>query len=310
MGLIKKIQSNEKLMRFIESIQKHITETEIGGRSVVVAYYLLLSFFPLLIVIGNLLPYLDITPETVLPYVREIIPMEIYNFLKPAIENLLSNNSGGLLSISVLAALWSASKGVNALQTALNRAYGVEDRGNFVISRIVSVGMVAVLLVAIIGVALFFSIGQVVMDALQPLLGFSTEYIDIFTTLRWPVTVVGLLLILSALYMVIPNARVPFKYTLPGTATTTIGWMVLTQGFGLYARTFARSISGYQIIGSFIVLMLWLNFAATLVIFGGIINVTLQEFQTGREVKEGRNRFQKILRFFKRKAFKKKSEKD
>mgnify|MGYP001050102143 CR=1 FL=1 len=302
--MLEKIKSNKKLMRLIDSVQTHVKETEIGDRSVVVAYYLLLSFFPLLIVIGNLLPYLSVTPETVLPYVREIIPKEIYEFLKPAIESLLSNNSGGLLSISVLAAIWSSSKGVNALQTALNRAYGVEDRGNFVISRIVSVGMVGVLLMAVIAIALFFSVGQLIMDSLQPLLGFSTTYIDIFTKLRWPVTLLGLLIILSAIYLVIPNARIRLKYTLPGTVFATLGWMVLAQGFGLYASTFARSISGYQIIGSFIVLMLWLNFAATIVIFGGIINVTLEEFHTGREVREGSNRINKLLKFFKRKSSK------
>ncbi len=302
--MLEKLKSNEKLMRLIETVQTHVQETEIGDRSVVVAYYLLLSFFPLLIVIGNLLPYLSITPETVLPYVREIIPAEIYEFLKPAIEGLLSNNSGGLLSISVFAAIWSSSKGVNALQTALNRAYGVDDRGNFVISRIVSVGMVGLLLMAVIAIALFFSVGQIIMDGLQPLLGFSTTYIEAFTRLRWPITLLGLLIILSAIYIVIPNAKVRLRYTLPGTIFATLGWMVLAQGFGLYARTFARSISGYQIIGSFIVLMLWLNFAATIVIFGGIINVTLEEIRTGREVRQGDSRVNKLLKFFKEKSSK------
>ena len=49
MGPIDKIKNNKKLMDFIQSIQKHLAETEIGDRSVVVAYYLLLSFFPILI---------------------------------------------------------------------------------------------------------------------------------------------------------------------------------------------------------------------------------------------------------------------
>ena len=163
--------------------------------------------------------------------------------------------SGGMLSISVLAALWSSSRGINALQTALNRAYGVEDRGNFVISRIVSVGIVGVLMMAIIAVALFFSAGQVILDALQQLLRFSPDIINTFLALRWPVTLIGLLVILGGLYIVIPNAHVRIKYALPGTVFATVGWIVLAQGFSIYARTFAQRVSGYQIIGSFIVLM-------------------------------------------------------
>lgn len=306
MGLIDKFKANKKLMAFIKASQKHLAETEIGDRSVVVAYYLLLSFFPILIVVGNLLPYFNVTPETVLPYLSEVIPPNIFNFLKPAITGLLQNSSGGLLSISVLGALWSSSKGINALQKALNRAYGVEDRGNFVISRIVSVGMVGILMMGIIAIALFFSAGQVILDALQPLLRFSPDIIDTFLRLRWPVTLLGLLIILGGLYMIIPNARVRIKYALPGTLFATIGWVVLAQGFSLYAQTFAQSVSGYQIIGSFIVLMFWLNFAATIIILGGVLNVTIEEFHTGQEVREGSNRVNKWFNRLKNRFIKKK----
>ena len=53
MKWIDKAKSNQKLMRFIETTQTRITESEMGTTSVVVAYYLLLSLFPLLIAIGN-----------------------------------------------------------------------------------------------------------------------------------------------------------------------------------------------------------------------------------------------------------------
>ena len=104
MKWIDKAKSNQKLMRFIETTQTRITESEMGTTSVVVAYYLLLSLFPLLIAIGNLLPFLSIAPSNVLPYVQELIPGQVYEFIGPAIENLLTSGSGVLLSISSLAA--------------------------------------------------------------------------------------------------------------------------------------------------------------------------------------------------------------
>ena len=62
-------QKNQSLMRFIETTQSHMVTAEIGNSSVVVAYYLLLSLFPLLIAVGNVLPYLRIDPNSVLPYI-------------------------------------------------------------------------------------------------------------------------------------------------------------------------------------------------------------------------------------------------
>ena len=113
MKLLARIKQNENLMRFIETTQKRITDSEMGTTSVVVAYYLLLSLFPLIIAFGNILPFLHIDQETVLTYVREVIPETIYQFIGPAVKNLLTHSSGGLLSVSALAALWSASQSIN-----------------------------------------------------------------------------------------------------------------------------------------------------------------------------------------------------
>lgn len=60
MKFLDNIKKNQSLMRFIETTQSHMVTAEIGNSSVVVAYYLLLSLFPLLIAVGNVLPYLRI----------------------------------------------------------------------------------------------------------------------------------------------------------------------------------------------------------------------------------------------------------
>ena len=90
------------------------------------------------------------------------------------------------------------------------------------------------------------------------------------------------------IYLIVPNAQLKLKAVIPGTVFATVGWMLLSQVFGIYAKYFATRVGGYQIIGSFIVLMLWLNFAATIIILGGIINAVVQEYITGAEIKERR----------------------
>ena len=289
MKWIDKAKSNQKLMRFIETTQTRITESEMGTTSVVVAYYLLLSLFPLLIAIGNLLPFLSIAPSNVLPYVQELIPGQVYEFIGPAIENLLTSGSGGLLSISALAALWSASQSINALQIAMNKAFGVENRKNFLIVRFFSLVVILLFMFAISGVTIVLGLGQLILEAIQPIFKFSVNFIDQFQTLKWPITLVALFVIMFLIYLIVPNAQLKLKAVIPGTIFATVGWMLLSQVFGIYAKYFATRVSGYQIIGSFIVLMLWLNFAATIIILGGIINAVVQEYITGKEVKKRRD---------------------
>jgi len=294
MKIVDKVKSNQKLMRFIETTQNRITDSEMGTTSVVVAYYLLLSLFPLMIALGNLLPYLSIDPNTVLSYVQELIPNQIYDFIGPAIENLLTTSSGGLLSISALAALWSASQSINALQIAMNKAFGVDQRSNFIVVRAVSFVIILLFMIAIVGVTMVFGLGKIILDFFQPIFKFQDNLIDTFQTVKWPVTIVALLFIMMLIYWLVPNAKVKLRSTLPGAIFATIGWMLLSQVFGLYARYFAAKIIGYQIIGSFIVLMIWLNLAATIIILGGIINAVVEEYVSGQEIKERTDPVQRI----------------
>ncbi|OJG55300.1 YihY family inner membrane protein [Enterococcus haemoperoxidus] len=271
-------------MRFIETTQHRMIDSEIGNTSVVVAYYLLLSLFPLLIAVGNLLPYLHIDPNEVLPYIAEAIPKAIFDDLKPAIQSLLTQRSGGLLSISALAALWSASQSINALQTAMNKAFGVEQRKNFIIVRIMSLLVILLFMIAIVGVVGVLGLGKTILDLLQPIFHFSTDFIDTFQALKWPVTSLVLLVIMCLIYRVVPNAKLNFRSIIPGAVFATVGWMLLSQAFGLYIKYFSSKIASYQIIGSFIILMLWLNFAATIIILGGIINAVVKEYISNEKI--------------------------
>lgn len=286
MKLLNKIKDNDKLMELLKITKNRVSDAAIGNNSVVVAYYLMLSLFPLLIAVGNLLPFLRIDPNSILPYIKNVIPAEVYSFIGPAIQNLLTQGSGSLLSVSALATLWSASQSINGLQVAMNRAYGVEDRRNFIIVRIVSLIVIVLLLVALIGVTIVLGLGKMILDALQPIFEFSQDIIDTFQTLKWPLSILTLFAIMAVIYWVVPNAKVSLRSVLPGAVVATIGWMLLGQVFGIYAHFFASKISAYQIIGSFLVLMIWLNLAATIIIFGGIVNAVIAEYTTGQEVSE------------------------
>ncbi|HGC6289258.1 TPA: YihY/virulence factor BrkB family protein, partial [Enterococcus faecium] len=162
-------------------------------------------------------------------------------------------------------------------------------RKNFLIVRFFSLIVIVLFMIAISGVTIVLGLGQLILDAIQPIVQIPVNFIDQFQTLKWPITLVALFVIMFLIYLIVPNAQLKLKTIIPGTIFATVGWMLLSQVFSIYARYFATRISGYQIIGSFIVLMLWLNFAATIIILGGIINAVVQEYVTGHQIKKRRD---------------------
>lgn len=272
---------NDKVKKLIQTLLGRVAGAEIGPSSSTIAYYLLLSIFPLIIAVGNILPFLQINPETVLPYIESMLPVSIYEMLEGTIRSLLENSNGGLLSISAVATLWAASKSINALQNALNKVYGVKNRVNAVLTRLFSFVAIFIFLIAMMVLAIVFTLGQSILDYLLPILNLPHDIAGIFGTLKWPVTMISLFLVMGIIYYFLPNAKVRLRSVIPGAAFSTLGWMALTQFFGLYTKYFSKGFTSYGLIGGFIVFMLWLNFAATVIIIGGVINAVIEEYVNG-----------------------------
>lgn len=275
------LNSQSKSTRFIQSVQKKIVRAEIGNSSATIAYYLLLSLFPLIIVIGNLLPFFKLDAEKVLPYIQMMVPTAIFNMLSGTIEDLLSTSNGGWLSISALATVWASSRSISSLQTVLNKIFGVERQRNMIIKRLLSFGTIFVFLILVMIVAILFTMGQRILDSVLPIFNLSPDILQWFTTLKWPITMGALFLTMSLIYAALPNAKLSMRSVVPGALFSTVGWMLLSQFFGLYTKMIARGLSSYGLIAGFVVFMLWLNFSAVIIIIGGLINAVIADSQAG-----------------------------
>lgn len=267
----------ESFKIFIDTFQ----QAEVNIYSIVITYYLLLSFFPLLIALGNILPYLNLNDQTVLPYIQELLPEYIYNSISETVTSLLKTSSGGLLSISAIGTFWAISKGINGIRISLDKAYGVEKDKLQFLRRLFSFLMVFLLIVSIFFLLLVMGFGQTVLEYVLPIFGLPEEILITFKTLRWPLTSSVLLVILIMLYYFVPSAKVHFRSILPGAIFTTVSWMLVTQFYSIYISYFSKRITSYGVIGSVIFFILWLNIAATLIIIGGVINVTVEKLVYG-----------------------------
>jgi membrane protein len=284
-NIFRKIFKNPKVSNFLEITKRHFSGSDMNMTSIVAAYYFLLSLFPLLIAVGNLLPYLKINPSLVLSYMKQALPNDIFQMLKSVTRKLLTQRSGGLLSISALATLWTASQGVNALQSGINRAYEVDKGRNFLQNRIVGF-LVMLLLVFVLVVAMVtFNFGQNLIDYLQKSLKLDVNFLENVHNWTLISAVVGIFTLLFVMYYSIPNVKIAQKrYLLPGAFLATAGLLFLSRVFGWYAKYFTTKVSEYQIIGSVIILMFWMVYASRILIAGSVVNLIFMEYFTGREL--------------------------
>jgi membrane protein len=260
---------------FMQYLMLSLKRVDMSGSGAQLAYFFLLSFFPLLIFLVTLLPYLKLKQEQVFEFMANIMPGEIFSMLEDILSQVLTTQNSGLLSIGVIGTLWTASRGVDALIKALNKAYDVEGKAGF-INRLWSLLFTVAFVVIILIVLVLPVFGEQIINVVFNYIGIDigNELGWLWTLLRWLMPPLLILLLMSAVYWIVPNTdpRLKLLSVWPGAIVTTVGWLTLTYGFSFYISNFGNYNATYGSIGGVIVLMLWLYFTGMILVFGGIVN--------------------------------------
>lgn len=254
-----------------------IEEDDIPGLSAQLAYFFLLSLFPLLIFIFTLLPYLPIPYPDILGSIREFAPPQTMDLIEKNVNHVMNNRNGGLLSFGVIGTIWSASNGIHALVRAFNKAYNVEESRSFIVARgtaiLLTMGMIVVFIVAVL-LPIF---GREIGIFLFSYLGFKLEFLRIWETLRLVVSALILFLIFTGLYWIAPNVKLRCRSAVPGAGFATVGWILSSYALSFYVSKFNNFSLTYGSIGAIIVLLIWLYISGFIMILGGEINAFYSE---------------------------------
>mgnify|MGYP000908857756 CR=1 FL=1 len=256
---------------FFKYLWVRIGRDDIPGMAAQLAYFFLLSLFPLLIFLVTLLPYLSITQEYLMSYIRDFAPGESMALIETSLNEVLDKNVK-LLSFGVIATLWSASNGIHAIVSAFNKAYDVKEDRSFIVARgiavFLTIGMVLVIVVALLLPVFGKQIGLFLFSEL----GLSEQFLKVWNALRWLFSSIFLFLVFTGLYWIAPNKKITCLSAVPGAIFATIGWVVTSLAFSYYVGNFGNYSATYGSIGAIIVLMIWFYLSGLVIIIGGEVN--------------------------------------
>lgn len=268
-------KTKKKTTRFIGPLIKRIADNDVIGMAAQLAYFFLLSLFPLLIFMMTLLPFTPLEQKDILNVLESALPAEGYKMIETTISEVMKSRSGGLLSIGIIGTLWSASAGMNSLMKSLNRAYEVEEERSFIVTRSLAIVLTLALIFVFIVALLLPVFGKQIGMFAFSYLGLSEEFLKIWGAIRWILTPVILFLVFLGLYYVTPNIKIKCLTAVPGALFASLGWIAVSFGFSFYVSNFTNYTATYGGIGGIIVLMLWFYFSGIIIMVGGEINSLL-----------------------------------
>lgn len=253
--------------------------------SVAVAYYWLISIFPLIMIAVNILPYFQIPISNFLIALKEFLPDSMFEVIEKIVREVLTQPSTGLLSFSVLSALWTFSKSMDFLQKAFNKAYGVAKNRGLISHQLISL-LVSFGLQVLFALALFLSMfGQMLLNFLKNYWQSDSILFDYLQDFTGPIIYILLFAILVMLYYFLPNVKVTsIRYILPGSIFVLVALMLFLNIFSTSINTYVNHLVDVRFFSSIIVvvIMFWFILIAKILILGAVINASVLSLKDPR----------------------------
>lgn len=263
------------IIKLINSFNRKIREDSVSAFSAQAAFWILISFFPFIMFLLTLLQYLPFTESAVLSLFTKIFPGVLSSTMVTLIAEIYDKASGTIISITVITALWSASRGFLAIVRGLNSVYSINETRNYFVLRFVSTLYTLIFTVIIIITLGILVFGNRIFLWIEARIPFLADLALLIISLRTIISLCMLVAFFLALYVFIPNRKTKLLKELPGAIVSAIGWMGFSYAYSFYIDNMQNMAYMYGSLTAIVLLMLWLYFCMYIMFIGAEVNLAL-----------------------------------
>ena len=235
------------------------------------AYFLILSIFPLLTLIGYIGSKITMLSVPLASIVVKFLPSSLNSILLPF---LTSSNITGNVTIVMILGFILVSNGTHSIIITSDELYGI-DYGDYLKRRVKAFFMIFILLFLFIFIIVVLAYGNIIINYIINLDFFERFKDNIyfaFVMIKWPISFIIFFWILKFLYTVAPDEEISSRFMNKGALFTTVGWILTTFIYSYYVSNFANYSLFYGSVSGIIVMMIWVYLLSFIFVMGIAIN--------------------------------------
>lgn len=275
------VKGEPSMMKFVVMIAEFaekIKKDKIDMYSAQSSFFIIVSFFPFLMLLLCILNYTRISESFLLGLVYNLLPAKTQPLIISMINEIYHTSSFTLLSVTAVSAIWAAGKGFVSIIRGLNDVYdtGGETRNYFVL-RFHATIYTVVLILLIMASLVLMVFGNRLLEFINlhwPLVG---SVIYFFLKFRMLIFIGILTVFTLVLYKVVPNRKTKLRKELPGALFAGIGWSVYSYVFSIYVDMSSGFAVTYGSLATLVFIMLWLYACMNVLFIGAELNSFFQK---------------------------------
>jgi membrane protein len=208
---------------------------------------------------------------------------------------LAENESGGVLTVGVLGAIWSSSSALVSIVDALNHVYEIEEARSWWRVRLIATGLtLAVALLVLLALAFVLG-GSLLADLMGRVTGWGAPFSWAWLVLQWPLVFALMTTALGLIYHFGPDADQDWSWLTPGTVVATVLWVLISLLFKAYIAQFTDYEGSYGTVGGVMVVLLWFYTSGLAILIGAEVNAEIEHAQPHAKVTRLTNVHGKVL---------------
>ncbi|MBR4725889.1 MAG: YihY/virulence factor BrkB family protein [Lachnospiraceae bacterium] len=262
---------------FCNKFSKKVIRDAVTAYSGEAALYIIISLFPFLMFLLTLLKYLPFTQEELLIVLSRFVPNNIFSYIESLVEELYTT-SGTVLSITIVLALWSASRGILTVYRGLNSVYGIDETRNYFFLRLKSMLYTLVLCIMLIMLLGLYVFGNQIISGLSGHFPFlmHSKLANLIISFRTTIGAVILMVIFVIMYNFMPNRRSKIRKNLLGAVVAACGWVGFSYLYSIYIDHMGRIKATYGSLTAAVLCIIWLYVCMMIFFIGAEVNTALE----------------------------------
>lgn len=241
------------------------------------AFFILLSLFPFLIFFLTLTKYAPFSKDDIIWILSDLVSFEKTSLITSIVNEIYRKTGASVFTISIIAALWSSSRGIYSIVIGLNSVYDIDENRNYFVLRVFSIFYTVVFAILTVGMLLLWVFGNQLYDYVCGRYPMFATVAGSFIHKRTVVTIVLLTFLFMIIYRFVPNRKsTSFYKQWPGALVAAVGWIVVSALCSFYMGSFSNFSYIYGSLSGIMILLLWLHFCMSMVFYGAEVNYFLE----------------------------------
>jgi membrane protein len=283
-----------RVTRIARGTVKSLMEDRVFGHAAELGFYFLFALFPTLLCAGSILGLAARSAyqfyDKLLDYLAVVIPTSALGTVLSTFNETTAASTSGRVTYGLIAAIWSASVGISAIQDTLNAVYKIQDSRSYFVARIQAIGL-TILLTAVVtlGLASMLLGDYFARLAERRIPEFVLRYAttDAIRLTSWIVAAILLALTFAMLYYWAPDCKTKrWHWLTPGGTIGIAGWLLASLGFRVYLHYFNTYTVTYGSLGAVIILLMWFYITGLMLLLGAEINSQIEAAAAERSLRQ------------------------